>query len=143
MSYATRRPHGGSPIASYASVGLDTEVLSAAPERLITLLFDGARAAIGQARIHLEDGRTAARGQAISKAIRIVGEGLQQGLNMDAGGEIAANLDRLYDYIVRQLLHANINADVQALNTADQLLADLQSAWKISVDPQPDTSANH
>ncbi|MFY3136118.1 flagellar export chaperone FliS [Achromobacter xylosoxidans] len=134
MTYAARRPTGSQSVRSYADIGLETQVLSATPERLITLLYLGARAAIGQARIHMQDGRIAERGAAISKAIKIVDEGLKTGLNMEAGGEIAANLARLYDYIVRTLLTANLKADPEQLDIADRLLADLAEAWQTSID---------
>lgn len=134
MTYAARRPTGSQSVRSYADIGLETQVLSASPERLITLLYLGARAAIGQARIHLQEGRVAERGAAISKAIKIVDEGLKTGLNMEAGGDIAANLARLYDYIVRTLLTANLKADPEQLDIADRLLADLAEAWQTSID---------
>lgn len=134
MTYAARRPTGSQSVRSYADIGLETQVLSATPERLITLLYLGARAAIGQARIHLQEGRVAERGAAISKAIKIVDEGLKTGLNMEAGGDIAANLARLYDYIVRTLLTANLKADPEQLDIADRLLADLAEAWQTSID---------
>lgn len=140
MTYASRRPTGSYSVRSYTDIGLETQVLSAGPERLITLLFSGARAAIAQARIHLEAGRIAERGAAISKATRIVEEGLKQGLNLEAGGEIAENLSRLYDFIIRALLTANLKADPEQLDVADQLLAELADAWQQSVDGQP--SAN-
>jgi len=125
---------GSYSVRSYADIGLETQVMGASPERLITLLFTGARTAIGQARIHLQEGRVAERGAAISKAIRIVDEGLKTGLNMEAGGEIAANLASLYDYIVRTLLTANLRADLAQLDLADRLLADLAEAWQTSID---------
>ncbi|WP_447919423.1 flagellar export chaperone FliS [Achromobacter aegrifaciens] len=134
MTYAARRPLGSQSVRSYADIGLETQILGASPERLITLLYMGARAAIGQARLHLQDGRIAERGAAISKAIKIVDEGLKMGLNMEAGGDIAANLSRLYDYIVRTLLTANLKADVEQLDIADRLLADLAEAWQTSID---------
>ena len=134
MTYAARRPTGSQSVRSYADIGLETQVLGASPERLITLLYLGARAEIGQARIHLQEGRVAERGAAISKAIKIVDEGLKTGLNMEAGGEIAANLARLYDYIVRTLLTANLKADAEQLDIADRLLADLAEAWQTSID---------
>lgn len=134
MTYAARRPTGSQSVRPYADIGLETQVLGASPERLITLLYLGARAAIGQARIHLQEGRVAERGAAISKAIKIVDEGLKTGLNMEAGGEIAANLARLYDYIVRTLLTANLKADTEQLDIADRLLADLAEAWQTSID---------
>ena len=134
MTYAARRPTGSHSVRSYADIGLETQVLSASPERLITLLYLGARAAIGQARIHMQEGRVAERGAAISKAIKIVDEGLKTGLNMEAGGDIAVNLARLYDYIVRTLLTANLKADAEQLDIADRLLADLAEAWQTSID---------
>ncbi|QKQ47923.1 MULTISPECIES: flagellar export chaperone FliS [Achromobacter] len=134
MTYAARRPSGSYSVRSYADIGLETQILGATPERLITLLFHGARAAIGQARIHMEAGRIAERGAAISKAIKIVDEGLKTGLNMEAGGDIAANLANLYDYIIRTLLTANLKADIEQLDIADRLLADLAEAWQTSVD---------
>ena len=138
MTYAARRPTGSYSVRSYADIGLETQVMSATPERLITLLYQGARAAVRQARLHLQEGRVAERGAAITKAIKIVDEGLKMGLNMEAGGEIAANLSRLYDYIVRTLLMANLKADVEQLDIADRLLADLADAWQTSIDrPAP------
>ena len=134
MTYAARRPAGYSA-RSYTDIGLETQVLSASPERLITLLFNGARAAIAQARLHLEAGRVAERGAAISKATRIVDEGLKTGLDMEAGGEMAANLANLYDYIVRTLLLANLKGDAAQLDLADRLLAELAQAWQAANDP--------
>ncbi|HYG42051.1 MAG TPA: flagellar export chaperone FliS [Bordetella sp.] len=134
MTYAARRPAGYSA-RSYTDIGLETQVLSASPQRLITLLFDGARAAIAQARLHLQAGRIAERGAAISKATRIVDEGLKTGLNLEAGGEMAANLANLYDYIVRTLLLANLKGDAAQLDTADHLLAELAQAWQAANDP--------
>jgi flagellar protein FliS len=118
-------------------VGLETQVLSATPERLITLLYGGARAAIAQARLHLEHGNVAERGKAIGKAMRLVDEGLKQALDLNEGDALAANLDDLYDYILRTLLTANLKSDAALLDTADKLLADLQDAWQTSVDRSP------
>ncbi|MCD0504625.1 flagellar export chaperone FliS [Bordetella petrii] len=138
MTYAARRP-AGYAARSYIDIGLETQVMSASPERLVTLLFSGARAAIAQARLHLEAGRVAERGMAISKATRIVDEGLKTGLNMEAGGDIAVNLANLYDYIVRTLLLANLKGDAAHLDTADRLLAELAQAWQTSNDPSAGT----
>ncbi|KCB29971.1 flagellar protein FliS-like protein [Bordetella hinzii L60] len=60
---------------------------------------------------------------------------MKQGLNLEAGGEIAANLSELYDFITRTLLKANLHADAAQLDLADGLLAELASAWESSVDP--------
>lgn len=122
-------------LKSYAQVSVETGVLNASPERLVTLLFDGATNAIRQAQEHLASGNIAARGQAISKAINIVQNGLRTGLNTDAGGELALNLADLYDYVVRQLLEANLQADGTKLELALTLLSNIADAWHTSVDP--------
>ena len=138
MAYAQRQTsYAARSTRTYADVGLETSVLNASPNRLITLLFTGARTAIAKARIHIEAGQIPERGKAIGHASRIVDEGLRQSLNLSAGGEIAENLSRLYDYIIRCLFLANFKADIEQLNTADRLLAELQAAWQQAADPQP------
>lgn len=138
MAYAERRTsYTNRSTRSYADVGLETAVLNASPTRLITLLFTGARTAIAKAKIHMEAGQIPERGKAISHATRIVDEGLRQSLNLSAGGEVAENLDRLYNYIIRSLYLANYRADIEQLNIADRLLAELQTAWQQAADPQP------
>lgn len=137
MSYATqRRPYTPNSAKAYANIGLETSVLAASPNRLITLLFSGARAAIAKAKIHMEAGQIPERGKAITHATRIVDEGLRQSLNLTAGGELAGNLSQLYDYVLRCLMMANLKADISQLDTADRLLAELQEAWQQAVDPQ-------
>lgn len=137
MSYATqRRPYTPNSAKAYANIGLETSVLAASPNRLITLLFSGARAAIAKAKIHMEAGQIPERGKAITHATRIVDEGLRQSLNLTAGGELASNLSQLYDYVLRCLMMANLKADISQLDTADRLLAELQEAWQQAVDPQ-------
>ncbi|NML32034.1 flagellar export chaperone FliS [Paraburkholderia antibiotica] len=120
---------------AYARVGVETAVMGASPHRLIVLLYQGARQAIAQARMHLQQGNVAERGMAISKAIRIVESGLQQSLNLEVGGEIAGRLNALYDYMKRRLLEANIKQSEAMLVEVDGLLATLEEAW-IGIAPE-------
>jgi len=115
---------------SYAAIGTQTQAMSASPVRLITMLYDGARTAIARARYHMEAGDTAQKGLALSRAIDIVESGLRASLDHEAGGEIAADLDRLYEYMGRRLMQANLRNDTGALDEVDRLLADLGSAWQ-------------
>ncbi|HEY0185096.1 MAG TPA: flagellar export chaperone FliS [Rhodopila sp.] len=138
MAYAPQQPfYAARSVRAYADVGLETAVLNASPNRLVSLMFSGTRAAIAKAKLYLEAGQIAERGKSIGHASRIINEGLKQSLNLSAGGEIATNLSELYDYITRCLLLANLKADMEQLNTADRLLAELQEAWQQAVDPQP------
>ncbi|MBB3641244.1 MULTISPECIES: flagellar export chaperone FliS [Variovorax] len=119
---------------AYARLGVETSVMSASPHQLITMLFDGAKTAIGMARHHMAAGETQAKGNAISKAIGIVDNGLKAALDADAAGEAGAelvgNLSALYDYVVQQLFRANLHNDVRALDEADRLLENIASAWR-------------
>ena len=116
-------------INTYAQVGVQTSAMSASPHKLITMLYDGARAAIARAKFHLDSGEIVARGNAISKAIDIVDNGLRAVLDHEAGGEISANLQSLYEYMVRRLMLANLHSDGAMLDEVDRLLESLASAW--------------
>ncbi|MET3243327.1 flagellar protein FliS [Burkholderia sp. OAS925] len=126
---------GHSGANAYARVGVETGVMGASPHRLIVMLYQGARQAIAQARMHVQQGNVAGRGQAIGKAIQIVESGLQQSLNLEVGGEIAQRLNALYSYMSRRLLEANIKASEAMLVEVDGLLATLEEAW-IGIAPE-------
>lgn len=115
---------------AYARVGVESGVMSASPQQLIMLLFDGAGTAIRTARLHLRNGNMADKGKAISKALDIINQGLLAALDPEKGGEVAANLASLYDYIGRLLLTANLHNDESRLDEAERLLAELGSAWR-------------
>ncbi|MFZ4539267.1 flagellar export chaperone FliS [Propionivibrio sp.] len=129
-----------SPVASYAQVSTDIAVETADPHRLILMLFDGARTAIWMARAHMERKEIAQKGAAISKAIDIIDNGLRASLDVKAGGELAERLASLYEYISRRLLWANLKNNLAALDEANQLLGELQSAWAL-IAPTPGSQA--
>ncbi|CAM5453979.1 flagellar export chaperone FliS [Alcaligenes faecalis] len=137
MSYpAPSRRFGQQSVRAYAQVGLETEVLSASPEHLITLLFNGARTAMLQARLHMEQGNIAGRGQSLSKAIDIVDSGLKMAVDTEKGGELARNLVATYDLILHNLMLANLRNDADKLTLAERLLTDIADAWRSNVDTQ-------
>ena len=121
---------------AYARIGLETGVASASPERLIVMLYDGAIAALNQARTHMASGSTAQKGQAIGKAIAIVDEGLKAAVDTSNGGAIARQLVELYDYIGQRLLAANLRNDMAMLDEAARLLSELRAAWSALADRQ-------
>ncbi|MBO9515097.1 MAG: flagellar export chaperone FliS [Variovorax sp.] len=119
---------------AYARVGVESGAMSASPHQLICMLFDGAKTTIGMARHHMASGDVVAKGNAISKAVAIVENGLKASLDAEAAGasgaELVANLTSLYDYIVQRLLYANLRNDARALDEADRLLENLAGAWR-------------
>ena len=136
MTYgAPKRGFGRQSAQAYANIGLETEVLSASPEHLITLLFNGAQAAILKAKLHMQNGDTQGRGQALSKAIDIVDSGLKASVDREVGGELATNLVATYELVIRNLLLANLHADLEKLELAERVLTDVASAWRQAVNP--------
>ncbi|ANI82459.1 MULTISPECIES: flagellar export chaperone FliS [Kosakonia] len=115
---------------AYAQVGVESAVLSASPHQLVVLLFDGALSAMKKAAILIEQGDIPGKGRALSQAINIITNGLRAGLNHEAGGEISANLDSLYDYMTRRLLQANLHNDLSAIDEVSKLLSNIADAWK-------------
>lgn len=89
-----------------------------------------ARIAPWCARLFLEQGDIVAKGEALSKAINIIDNGLKAGLDQEKGGEIAAHLSDLYDYMIRRLLQANLRNDSQAIEEVEGLLGNIAEAWK-------------
>ncbi|MBK8323350.1 MAG: flagellar export chaperone FliS [Betaproteobacteria bacterium] len=121
---------------AYRKVGIESDVAGASPHRLVHLLYDSAIGSVHAARQGIGQGKVAEKGQAILKAIRIVDEGLKAGLDRDRGGEIAARLATLYDYIVALLLKANLRNDLKALDEVESLLGTLRDAWD-AIEPAP------
>lgn len=119
---------------AYAKVGVETGVLAASPHKLVSMLFDGAEVAVNSALHNMKRGDIGAKGAAISKAIMIIENGLRSSLDLKAGGEIAANLDALYEYMVGRLLQANIKNSPELLEEVQKLLADLKGSWN-SISP--------
>ncbi|MBI3284468.1 MAG: flagellar export chaperone FliS [Burkholderiales bacterium] len=115
---------------AYAKVGIETGVIAASPHKLIVMLFEGAIVAISNAIQHMKNGDVPAKGQAISKAIAIIDNGLRASLDKKAGGEIAVSLDALYEYMTNRLILANINNQDEMLIEVQNLLRDLKTSWE-------------
>lgn len=120
--------------AAYASVQVETGVGAADPHKLITMLFDGAILALTRAEAALQADKVADKGEALSKAIRIIDGGLKASLDQSAGGELAGRLAALYDYMCERLLYANANNNAAAIAEVSSLLASLREAW-LGIEP--------
>ncbi|EWG67251.1 Flagellar protein FliS [Enterobacter sp. DC4] len=116
--------------SAYAQVSLQSQVSGATSHQLITLLFEGAHNALRRASIYFDNGNVALRGKMISKAINIIDNGLRASLDHERGLDIAADLERLYVYMSRTLLQANLRGDPDLLAHVDELLVRLADTWK-------------
>lgn len=117
------------PIAQYREVGTITAVSQADPHQLVLLLFDAAVAAVLQARHALATGDTPTRHATISKAMRIIDEGLKASVASDADPDLADKLCGLYEHMVARLFAANVHGSDEALAEVLRLLGELRSAW--------------
>ena len=115
-------------LKSYNQVAVQSNTTYASPHRLIQMLLEGALEKIAIAKGHMARCHIEAKGQHVGWAISII-NGLRASLDMTAGGEIAQNLDALYDYMERRLLHANLKNDAAALDEVTSLLREVKSAW--------------
>ncbi len=114
---------------AYAKIGVESGVLAADPHKLIAMLYQGALLAVANARNAILHNDIPAKGTAISKAMLIIDEGLKASLDKNVGGELAHNLDALYDYMCSRLVTANLNNNLETLDEVSRLLSELKGAW--------------
>jgi len=115
-------------VGQYATVGTQTGITEASPHRLIQMLLDGALDKIARAKGAMQRRQIEEKGNNITSAGSIV-LGLRSSLDMEAGGELAANLDNLYDYMFRRLMDAHINNEEAALDEVASLLREIKNGW--------------
>ena len=116
-------------IESYGQVKVSTGVSKASSVELIQMLFDGLIESMSAAKGHIQHNNISEKSKAIARASRIV-LGLQGALDFEKGGELAKNLDELYNYVTRRLLHVNARNDLQALEEIYGLMFEIRSAWE-------------
>lgn len=114
---------------TYQSIGVETSVLGADPHRLVGLLFDALQQSLAAARSAMVKGDIATKARSISRTVRILDEGLKSALNERDGGEVAANLRRLYDYCIFKTTEANIRNNVAALDEVISLIEPVAQGW--------------
>ena len=127
--------------ATYARVGIETNVSSADPHQLILMLFDGALLSVNSAAAAIESKDNPAKIRHISKAVEIITMGLQASLDA-SGGELTDRLHALYDYMGMRLALANAQSNTAPLIEVSGLLRDLREAWaQISDATRAETTA--
>lgn len=114
---------------AYKTAQVDAAVLGASSHELIAILLAKAIESTQQAKRHMADGDVNAKGQRIKLAIAIISDGLRSSLNISEGGEIAANLDVLYEYMSNRLLKAHAENNPAILDEVSALLGDIKEAW--------------
>lgn len=115
--------------SAYNRVAVSTSVEGADAHELINLLFTGLIDTLNAAKGAIEREDIGAKGKAISKAVRLLDEGLKASLNPE-GGELSTRLGTLYAYCIRRLTEANIHNDVTAVDEVRGLIEPIADSWK-------------
>ncbi|EFG1540090.1 flagellar export chaperone FliS [Escherichia coli] len=118
---------------AYAQIGVESAVMSASQQQLVTMLFDGVLSALVRARLFMQDNNQQGKGVSLSKAINIIENGLRVSLDEESKDELTQNLIALYSYMVRRLLLANLRNDVSAVEEVETLMRNIADAWKESL----------
>lgn len=116
------------PLQGYRGHGLKEVVDGASPHCLIQMLMERALGRIAAARGFMVRGAIPEKGVQIGWAISII-DGLRVSLDKSAGGDLAQNLERLYEYMMTRLLDANIKNEPAYLDEVADLLRQIKSAW--------------
>ena len=124
MTYGTSQ----SGLGEYRKVQAGGGLSDASPHRVVQIMLQTILDRCSEAKGQMLRGETAAKAESISKALRII-EGLQLNLDREKGGEIAANLDALYDYSTQTLLRANSEDSPKLLEEVVKLMNEIKSAW--------------
>lgn len=115
-------------LKQYQTVNNQAQAAEASPHRLIQMLMEGGLSRIAQARGAMERGQTALKGELIGKSIAIIA-GLRESLDHQQGGELAGNLDSLYEYMIARLTEANVSNESELLEEVSVLLRNVKQGW--------------
>lgn len=113
---------------AYKSVALDSQKTVASPYKVVQMLLAGALERLAKARVAIEQEKPAQRGELLGATMMIVAE-LRMALDHDTGGDIAANLDNLYEFIMAELVLANTENSIDKLEAISRLLRDIKESW--------------
>ena len=112
----------------YQRVNSTSEVLDADPHRLIQLLMEAALTRMSQAKGAIQRGDMSVKASLLGRVMEII-DTLQGSLDLSSGGEIANNLNRLYDYMNRRLLSATRENDTDMIDEVMGLLLEVKRGW--------------
>lgn len=115
-------------LQAYKKVSVDSQLSAASPHKVIQMLMAGAIERLIQGKVAMQQGNVPVKGERLGKALDIV-ISLRSCLSMDDGGEIAGNLDALYDYMIRRISEANRDNIEQPIDEVIDILREIKSAW--------------
>jgi flagellar secretion chaperone FliS len=111
----------------------ENQILSASAEQILLMLYDGAIRFTRQAITGIESNNLSQFHKGIKNSMAIITE-FSHSLDHTIGGKIADNLEALYDFMIRELLMANLRKDIEKLQVVEKMLMDLRSTWAEAID---------
>ncbi len=111
----------------------NNQIATASREQILLLLYDGAIRFCKQAKKAIEENDAPSKGRFIGKAMAIITE-FSNTLDHEIGGEIAANLDGLYTFMLKELTTANITNDPKPIDTTCTMLCELRATWAEAIE---------
>jgi flagellar protein FliS len=114
---------------AYQRINVETSMHTIDQHQLVSLLYEGALGSIATARGAMARGDILGKCNAVSKAVRIIEEGLSTALDKVDGGELAQNLGALYDYCIRRLILANARNDDAMMQEVMRLIEPIALGW--------------
>jgi flagellar protein FliS len=105
----------------------ENSIMTASPEQLVVMLYDGAGRFLRQAEGSMLDGSWLVASEKLSRAEAIIDE-LLATLDMDAG-EVADRLQSIYVFCKTRLIEARIERDSVRVDQVARLLGELREAW--------------
>ena len=115
-------------LKAYKKVSVDSQLSSASPHKVVQMLMEGAIERLIQGKAAMQQSNIPVKGERLGKALDII-MSLRHCLSMDDGGDIAKNLDQLYEYMISRITHANLTNDDEAIDEVVGIIREIKSAW--------------
>ncbi|HAS6349889.1 flagellar export chaperone FliS [Vibrio sp. IRLE0018] len=115
-------------LQAYKKVSVDSQLSAASPHKVIQMLMAGAIERLIQGKAAMQAGNIPVKGERLGKALDII-IALRSCLSMDDGGDIARNLDQLYEFMITQISGANHKNDPTMIDDVIDIIREIKSAW--------------
>ncbi|KWU00946.1 MAG: flagellar export chaperone FliS [Vibrio toranzoniae] len=115
-------------LQAYKKVSVDSQLTAASPHKIVQMLMAGAIERLIQGKAAMQAGNIPVKGERLGKALDII-ISLRSCLSMDDGGDIAKNLDQLYEFMITQISAANHKNDPQPIDDVVGIIREIKSAW--------------
>ena len=115
-------------LQAYKKVSVDSQLTAASPHKIVQMLMAGAIERLIQGKAAMQAGNIPVKGERLGKALDII-ISLRSCLSMDDGGDIAKNLDQLYEFMITQISAANHKNDPQPIDDVIDIIREIKSAW--------------